>query len=113
LVGCGSGRLDRKQRGEALPLLQNRAIARCRGSRCADRKIIVPLKGPTEVGLRSADDKKVTLSQLIDKLNDRFCTDFKPADQLFFDQIAEAAVDNETLRTAAQANSMENFKPVF
>jgi type I restriction enzyme R subunit len=72
-----------------------------------------PLKGPTEVGLRSADEKKVTLSQLVDKLNERFGTDFKPADQLFFDQIAEAAVDNKTLRTAAKANSMENFKPVF
>lgn len=72
-----------------------------------------PLKGPTEVGLRAADDKRVALSQLIDKLNERFATDFKPADQLFFDQIAEAAVDNETLKTAAQANSMENFKPVF
>jgi type I restriction enzyme R subunit len=72
-----------------------------------------PLKGPTEVGLRSADDKKVALSQLVDKLNERFGTDFKPADQLFFDQIAEAAVENETLRTAAKVNSMENFKPVF
>jgi len=72
-----------------------------------------PLKGPTEVGLRRADDKKVALSQLVDKLNERFGTDFKPADQLFFDQIAEAAVDNETLRTAAKVNSMENFKPVF
>jgi type I restriction enzyme R subunit len=72
-----------------------------------------PLKGPTEVGQRAADDKRVALSQLIDKLNERFATDFKLADQLFFDQIAEAAVDNETLRTAAQANSMENFKPVF
>lgn len=72
-----------------------------------------PLKGPTQVGLRTADDKRVSLSQLIDKLNERFGTEFKPADQLFFDQIAEAAVDNETLKTAAQVNSMENFKPVF
>jgi type I restriction enzyme R subunit len=72
-----------------------------------------PLKGPTEVGLRSADDKKVALSQLVDKLNERFGTDFKPADQLFFEQIAEAAVENETLRTAAQVNTMENFKHVF
>ncbi len=39
--------------------------------------------------------------------------DFKPADQLFFDQIAETAVENETLKTAAKVNSMENFKPVF
>lgn len=72
-----------------------------------------PLKGPTEVGLRAADDKTVALSQLVEKLNERFGTDFKPADQLFFDQIAEAAVDNETLKTAAHVNSMENFTPVF
>jgi type I restriction enzyme, R subunit len=72
-----------------------------------------PLKGPTEVGLRGANDKTVALSLLVDKLNERFGTDFKPADQLFFDQIAEAAVENETLRTAAQVNTMENFKPVF
>jgi type I restriction enzyme R subunit len=71
------------------------------------------LKGPTEIGLRTADDEKVALSQVIDKLNERFGTDFKPADQLFFDQIAEAAVENETLKTAAKVNSMENFKPVF
>lgn len=32
-------------------------------------------------------------------------TDFKPADQLFFDQIAEAAVDNATLKTAAKSSS--------
>jgi type I restriction enzyme, R subunit len=73
----------------------------------------LPLKGPTEVGLRTVDGKKVTLSQLIDKLNELFGTDFKPADQLFFDQIAEAALENETLKTAAQVNSLENFKPVF
>ena len=72
-----------------------------------------PLKGPTEVGLRTADGKKLALSQLIDKLNERFGTDFRPADQLFFDQIAEAALENETLKTAARVNSLENFKPVF
>jgi type I restriction enzyme, R subunit len=72
-----------------------------------------PLKGPTEVGTGFADDPQVALSQLIDKLNERFGTDFKPADQLFFDQITEAAVDNETLRTAAQVNTLDNFKHVF
>jgi type I restriction enzyme R subunit len=72
-----------------------------------------PLKGPTEIGLHTANDKRVALSQLVDKLNDRFGTDFRPADQLFFDQVAWAAIDNETLRTAARVNTMENFKPVF
>jgi type I restriction enzyme R subunit len=72
-----------------------------------------PLKGPTEVGTRRAEDKEIPLSRLVDKLNDRFGTDFKQADQLFFDQIAEAAVESETLKTAAQVNTLENFKHVF
>jgi type I restriction enzyme, R subunit len=72
-----------------------------------------PLKGPTEVGTGSYDYKSVVLSQLIDKLNERFGTDFKPADQLFFDQVTEAAVENETLKTAAQANTLDNFRHVF
>jgi type I restriction enzyme, R subunit len=32
---------------------------------------------------------------------------------LFFDQITEAAIDNETLKTAANVNTLENFKHVF
>jgi type I restriction enzyme, R subunit len=72
-----------------------------------------PLKGPTEVGTGNYDDKSVVLSQLIDKLNDRFGTDFKPADQLFFDQVTEAAIENETLKTAAQVNTLDNFGHVF
>jgi type I restriction enzyme R subunit len=72
-----------------------------------------PLKGPTDVGTRRGEDKEVLLSSLVDKLNDRFGTDFKQADQLFFDQVAESAVENETLKTAAQANTLDNFKHVF
>lgn len=72
-----------------------------------------PLKGPTEVGTKRAEDQQVPLSSLVDKLNDRFGTDFKQADQLFFDQVAESAMDNETLKTAAQANTLDNFKHVF
>ena len=56
---------------------------------------------------------KTLANALVDKLNERFGTDFKQADQLFFDQIAEDAVGNETLRTAAEVNSLENFKHVF
>ena len=53
------------------------------------------------------------LSTLIGKLNDRFGTEFTPADQLFFDQIAESAVENDTLREAARANSRDNFSYVY
>jgi type I restriction enzyme R subunit len=72
-----------------------------------------PLKGPTEVGTGRYEDDSVVLSQLVDMLNERFGTDFKPADQLFFDQITEAAVENETLKTAAKVNTLDNFKHVF
>ncbi len=62
---------------------------------------------------QKGEDKQVALSELVDKLNDRFGTDFTQADQLFFDQVAEEAVENETLRTAAKVNTLDNFKHVF
>ncbi len=72
-----------------------------------------PLKGPTEVGTGEYGDESIVLSLLIDKLNERFGTDFKPADQLFFDQVTEAAVESETLKTAAKVNTLDNFRHVF
>ena len=70
------------------------------------------LYGPTEVGT-GRQDEEVQLSTLVQKLNERFGTEFTPADQLFFDQVRETAVANEQLRQAVMANTIENFKPVF
>lgn len=70
------------------------------------------LYGPTAVGTGQADED-VQLSTLVGKLNERFGTEFTPADQLFFDQIRETAVANEQLRAAVMANSLDNFEPVF
>jgi len=71
------------------------------------------LKGPTEVGTRAAEDEQVELSKLIDVLNERFGTQFKPADELFFDQVREEAAADEGLQEAARANTMDNFRFVF
>ena len=71
------------------------------------------LDGPTEVGSGAAREEAVPLSQLIDVVNDRFGTDFNEADQLFFDQIVEAAVSDEGLRQAAAVNPEEKFELVF
>ena len=68
-----------------------------------------PLKGPTDVGTARAKDEEVTLSSLIDRLNERFGTDFTEADQLFFDQIRASAENNETIAEAARANSFQDF----
>ena len=71
------------------------------------------LDGPTEVGSGKQHDEEVLLSQLIDIINDRFGTDFTDADQLFFDQIIEAAVGEESLVEAAIVNPQEKFSLLF
>ena len=43
-------------------------------------------------------------------LNDRFGTEFKDADKLFFNQIEEELVLNEKLGEQAKSNTIENFK---
>lgn len=71
------------------------------------------LKGPTAIGTGRGHDEEVELSRLIDLLNERFGTDFKPADQLFLDSVREDAIANDELREAAAANTIDNFKFVF
>ena len=72
-----------------------------------------PLDGPTEVGTGLARPQAVPLSQLIDIVNERFGTDFNQADQLFFDQVVEAAMTNEGVRQAATVNPGDKFELVF
>jgi type I restriction enzyme R subunit len=71
------------------------------------------LDGPTEIGSGIARPQSTTLSQLIDVVNERFGTDFNQADQLFFDQIVEAAMADEGLRQAAAVNPSDKFELVF
>jgi type I restriction enzyme R subunit len=75
--------------------------------------IAKPLDGPSEVGSGVLHDERVPLSRLIDVINDRFGTDFNEADQLFFDQIIEAALRVDMLEQAASANSVDKFQLVF
>ncbi len=71
------------------------------------------LDGPTEVGSGMVRPQPVPLSQLIDVVNERFGTDFNQADQLFFDQIVEAAMADDGLRQAAAVNPSDKFELVF
>ncbi len=68
-----------------------------------------PLKGPTDVGTSAVADQPVALSSLVEKLNERFGTDFTEADQLFFDQIRVSAQASETIQEAAKANNLSDF----
>jgi type I restriction enzyme R subunit len=71
------------------------------------------LDGPAEVGSGLARTETVSLSQLIDLLNERFGTEFNQADQLFFDQIVETAMADAGLKRAAEVNPADNFALVF
>jgi type I restriction enzyme R subunit len=72
-----------------------------------------PLHGPTAVGSALLRESPVPLSRLIDVINERFGTDFNEADQLFFDQIIEAAIRVDALQQAAHANSIDKFQLLF
>ncbi len=69
--------------------------------------------GPDEVGTGRSEEEYVPLSELVEQLNVRFGTHFTEADQLFFDQIQQEAIENADLREAAQANTEDDFRYVF
>ena len=71
------------------------------------------LDGPIEVGTGMVREPGIQLSILIEKLNDRFGTDFNQADQLFFDQLVEAAIQDIDIRKAAEVNPEDKFVLVF
>ena len=83
------------------------------GSISLDEGYARPLDGPREVGSGMAREERVPLSRLIDLINERFGAELNEADQLFFDQIAEAASRNESLQKAAAVNSLDKFHLVF
>jgi type I restriction enzyme R subunit len=72
-----------------------------------------PLDGPMDVGSGLLREEQITLSRMIDLLNERFGTDFNQADQFFFDQITEIAIDDERLQQAAKVNPQDKFSLGF
>ena len=71
------------------------------------------LSGPKDVGSGLVREEKVPLSRLIDLINQRFGENLTEADQLFFDQITEAAVAVDSIRQAAENNPLAKFQLVF
>lgn len=71
------------------------------------------LYGPTEIGTGSAKEDRIHLSTLVNQLNERFGTEFTLADQLFFDQVIETALENKKIQEAAKVNTLENFMYYF
>lgn len=72
-----------------------------------------PIDGMTEVGTGKAESPKEELSKIIEILNEKFKTDFTPADELFLDSVAEEAVHDSKVRDAAAVNTIDGFGFVF
>lgn len=72
-----------------------------------------PIDGPGEVGTGKGESPEEELSKIIDVLNEKFKTDFTPADELFLDSVAEEAVHDSKVRDAAAVNTIDGFGFVF
>ena len=56
------------------------------------------------------EEEKEKLSAIIERLNERFGTEFSDTDKLSYDQIKEDIINNEDLAQKAQTNTKDNFK---
>ncbi|MEE4297342.1 MAG: DEAD/DEAH box helicase family protein [Wenzhouxiangella sp.] len=83
------------------------------GSISLNEGVAKPLDGPKEVGTGILREENVPLSRLIDLINERFGENLTEADQLFFDQITEAATQVDAIRQAAENNPIGKFQLVF
>ncbi|MGG3959839.1 type I restriction endonuclease [Bhargavaea massiliensis] len=68
------------------------------------------LTGLTDSGSAGAtEDKKDRLSAILELINQRFGTDFKPSDRVFFEQAKEEMLHDEITIHQAKNSSRENF----
>lgn len=72
-----------------------------------------PLPNKHHAGLPKGEDEKALLSELVEKLNDKFGTDFTKEDMLIVEQLIADMDNNAELRTQARNNSSEHFKFPF
>ncbi len=111
-------KLPKRESGPGLPLEDEVELQYYRLQKISEGQIDLntggakPLKGLNDVGT-GQEDQSIRLSELIDILNERYGTNFTQADQLFFDQIQEEAIESETLQKAAATNSKDDFRYVF
>ena len=64
---------------------------------------------PSAVGTGNPEDEKAPLSEIIERLNERFGTEFTDEDRLFFEQVKERALRDDDVRQIAVANPFEKF----
>lgn len=71
---------------------------------------VYELEGGGSAGIRLSKEDQTALSEIIEVLNKKFGTEFSTADKLYFDQIYEELIADDTLALQAKSNTIENFK---
>lgn len=61
----------------------------------------------------AVEDEKVRLSSILEKLNDRFGTEFSETDYLSREQVKEDILNSDDIQQKAKNNTKENFKFAF
>ncbi len=69
----------------------------------------VDIDPPQHAGGAAPEEEKERLSSIIDRMNEKFGTDFDPQDKLSRDQLVEDMVQDEELKERAKNNSIDNF----
>ncbi|SFM46364.1 type I restriction endonuclease subunit R [Salibacterium qingdaonense] len=69
--------------------------------------------GHVASGSKKSEDDKDNLSSIIERLNERFATDFNDSDRLSMEAVEEEMYNDIDLAQKARSNSMDNYRYAF
>ncbi|MFJ7928991.1 type I restriction endonuclease subunit R [Peribacillus sp. NPDC096448] len=112
-------KLPRNNKDKDIYMADDVALQYYRNQKVFEGSIALEVTGgaelkPTAHGTSGVqEDEKVRLSSILDKLNDRFGTDFTETDFLSRDQVKEDMLNSEDIQQKAKNNTKGNFKFAF
>lgn len=104
-----------KKPNERVYLADDVALEYYRNQKVFEGQIQLEIQGEVKIdpaqhaGGPAPEEEKERLSSIIDRMNDKFGTDFDPQDKLSRDQLVEDMVQDEGLQDRAKNNSIDNF----
>jgi len=105
-----------KKPNERIYLADDVALEYYRNQKVFEGQIQLETQGRVDIdppqhagGGAAPEEEKERLSSIIDRMNEKFGTDFEPQDKLSRDQLVEDMVQDESLKERAQNNSIDNF----
>lgn len=112
-------KLPRNNKDKDIYMADDVALQYYRNQKVFEGSIALEVTGgaelkPTAHGTSGVqEDEKVRLSSILDKLNDRFGTEFTETDFLSRDQVKEDMLNSEDIQQKAKNNTKDNFKFAF